>query len=168
MTFVPTPKSDLASLDALSEVWGALGQQLLSRLHHGQVDSDWAAAAIADLYARLPGAASVWRWAGTVANVDPGSGRLTIAGISGNNRQVTVSKTDANGGYQTLDSIEQGSTLVLTDDPASPPVTAFRQYVVSGDPVDHGSWVSFPAVRLAVYGNATTPPVNSRVRLLMR
>lgn len=168
MTFIPTPKLDLAPIDALSEVWAALGQQLLSRLYHAQADADATAAAIADLYSRTPGAGSIWRWAGTAANVNPGVGRLSVIVLSGNNRSFTVSETDADGHAMPLGAIAQGSTLVLTDDPATPPTTAFRSYVVTTTPVDHGNWVSFSGIRTSTFGTQTVPPVDSRVRLLLR
>jgi len=36
------------------------------------------------------------------------------------------------------------------------------------DPTDHGTWVSMQAIRVATFGTQDTPPVGSRVRLLIR
>lgn len=168
MTFAPTPKADLAPLTDLYEGWSVFAQQLLSRLHHAAAAADWAAWAIADIYAHLPGGAdAVWQWSGTPAGQNPASGNVSVIITTGNERVITLSKTDSNGGSPAI-SLSQGSTIVLTDDPATPPITAFRQYVVTSDPVDNGSWVQIDAVRVATFGIQTTPPIGSRVRLLLR
>ena len=53
MTFIPTPKADLFPLVQLGATLDALNQQVLSRLHYAEQAADWAASAIADLYARI-------------------------------------------------------------------------------------------------------------------
>lgn len=168
MTFVPTPKADLVPLPQLDGAIAAVVQQVLSRLHHSEVDRDFLAAAVADLYASQGGGGGDWRWSGAPFGIDPGLGALLITVASGNNRTIAFSKTDADGVVPSLSRLTQGATLVLTDDPATPPTTAFRQYVVSANPVDHSTWVSMQAVRVATFGTQNTPPVGSRVRLLIR
>jgi hypothetical protein len=163
VTFVPTPKADLQPLSDLYEGWNAFAQQILSRLWHAEQAADWAANAIADLYARLPGSGGVWEW-----DTITGVGKVNVAITVGNERLISVSRTDADGFQPSLIGLGQGSTVVLTDDPSTPPTTAFRQYVVAADPTSHGSWLSFPAVRVATFGTQDTPPVGSRVRLLVR
>lgn len=168
MTFAPTPKADLQPLSDLYEGWNSFAQQILSRLWHAEQAADWAANAIADLYAAQPGSGGFWSWSGQPVGSNPGGGALLITVTTGSNRTVAFAKADANGGTPSLARLTQGATLVLTDDPATPPITAFRQYVVTSDPVDHGAWVSMLAIRMATFGTQNTPPVGSRVRLLIR
>lgn len=167
MTFVPTPKGDLVPLAQLEGAWAALGQQVLSRLYHAEAAADWAAAAIADVYARLPGVSSSWLWSPTVAG-NPGSGQVYIAIVTGNDRLITLSKTDAMGAAPSMAALMAGATLVLTDDPVTPPTTAFRQYLLTEDVLDHGGWVSFRAIRVATFGTQDTPAAGTPVRLLLR
>jgi len=168
VTFLPTPKADLIPLVQLGAALDAVNQQVLSRLHHAEADASWAASAIADLYANQPGAGGDWEWSGNPFGSDPGIGGLLVTAASGNNRTITFAKIDADGIVPSLSRLTQGATLVLTDDPDTPPITAFRQYVVVANPVDHGTWVSMQALRVATFGTQTTPPVGSRVRLLIR
>lgn len=168
MTFVPTAKADLLSLSQLHDLQTALTQEVLSRLHHAEASADWAANAIADLYAAQPGGGGFWTWSSQPVGSNPGVGSLLVTVTTGNNRTITFAKTDADGVAPSLARLAQGSTLVLTDDPATPPITSFRQYVVASDPVDHGAWMSMLAVRMATFGTQNTPPVGGRVRLLIR
>lgn len=168
MTFAPTPKGDLQPLATLHEAWTSLAQQVLSRLHHSAESDDWAAAVVADIYAKLPGAHAIWRWSGTGPGQDPGSGQMRVIVTSGNSREVTLSRTDADGGLPHLDILDEGVTMVLTDDPTSPPTTAFRQYLVTSSVLDHGGWLSFSALRVATFGSQDTPHVGDRVRVLLR
>ena len=168
MTFIPLPKGDLIPLPQLDGAMSAVQAQVLSRLHWSEQADNWAAAAIADLYDSQPGAGGDWMWSGAPFGSDPGIGGLLITTASGTNRTIAFAKIDADGIVPSLSRLTQGSTLVLTDDPATPPITAFRQYVVVANPVDHGSWVSMQAIRVATFGTQNTPPVGSRVRLLIR
>lgn len=167
MTFYPTAKADLASLDTVWDDWQQLGQQVLSRLHHAEADATWAAMQIAELSSQL--AAQIdedWIYASTSAGSDPGAGKLAIHPTVGENREFAISEVSI-GGQVDLSGLDQGSAIVLTDDPAAPPVTAFRQYVVTSTPVDHGSWVSFSALRVAVFGIPSVP-VGTQVRMILR
>ena len=166
MTWTPTPKADLEPLSSLHEAWTDLAQQVLSRLHHAEDAANWAATAVADLYDRLPGLSSSWWWSPVVAG-NPGAGQVYIAVISGNERRVTLSKIDREGALRALDLLP-GGTLVLTDDPTTPPTTAFRQYLVTSDILDHGDWVSFSAIRVATFGTQDSPTAGTPVRLLLR
>ena len=168
MTFTPTPKGDLQPLTDLYEGWNAFAQQILSRLYHAEQASNWAATAIADIYGRLPGAGGSWLWSSSPFGTDPGDGKVLVTVASGNNRTIALSKTTADGAHLALEILGQGATLVLTDDPSTPPITAFRQYLVTAEPTDHGSWVSVLAVRVATFGTQDTPSVGTRVRLLLR
>lgn len=168
MTFTPTPKADLQSPSDLSDYFSALAQQVISRLHHSAQAEDWAAAAIADIYGRLPGIGGSWLWSSAPFGTDPGVGKVLITVSSGNNRTIALSKTDGDGNTPSLALLAQGSTLVLTDDPSTPPTTAFRQYLVTANPTDHGSWVSLLALRVATFGAQDTPLPDSRVRVLLR
>lgn len=164
MTFTPTPKVDLEPLSDLYEGWNAFAQQILSRLWHAEQAADWAAAQIAALYAELPGVVDgTFTWKGTNAGGDPGLLGIAIATTSGEHRIFALGVGDGS-----FDQAGPGATIVLTDDPDSPPTTAFRQYVVTSDLIDHGSWVSFNATRIATFGTLTTPPVGSDVRIVLR
>lgn len=168
MTFVPTPKADLQPLSDLYEGWNSFSQQVLSRLWHAEQAADWAAAQIADLYAEIATLDADWLWGGSATGVDPGEHYLRIAVTTGNERVFALSTVPLESQALNLSDLGPGTTIVLTDDPSTPPPTAFRQYVITSDPVDHGSWVGFDAVRVATFGTQTTPPVDSRVRLLIR
>lgn len=165
----PTPKADLAPLSDVYEGWDEFTAALLSRLFHAEAAADWAAAAVADLYARLPGMSSTWAWT-NVGSGDTGVGCMNVAITAGVERLVRISKTDATGVSRSvaLAGISPGSTVVLTDDPSTPPTTAFRQYVVTSDPEDHGTWISFHATRVATFGTQDTPAGGTTVRILLR
>ena len=168
MTWVPTPKGDLIPLAQLDGALTAVNQQILSRLYHSEQDHDFLASAVADLYANQPGEGGVWLWSGSPFGTDPGAGRVLVTVASGNNRTISLSKTDVEGEAPPMALLGQGSTVVLTDDPDSPPTTAFRQYVVTQDPTDHGDWISLLAIRVATFGAQDTPTVGTPVRLLFR
>jgi len=166
MTFVPTPKADLIPLAQLDGAMTAVNQQILSRLYHAEQAAYWAATQIAALYAALPESVdNVWTYVGSTASVDPGPGKVAVAVEADQSRTFALSK-EIEG--VDLDFLVQGSTIVLTDDPVTPPITAFRHYVVTADPVDHGTWLTLHTVRLATFGTLATPTVNSSVRLLFR
>jgi hypothetical protein len=168
VTFLPIAKADLIPLAQLDGAMAAVQAQILSRLHHSEVDRDFLASAVADLYASQAGAGGDWTWSNAPFGTDPGIGGLRVTIASGTNRTISFAKIDADGIVPSLSRLAQGATIVLTDDPDSPPTTAFRQYVVTANPVDHGSWVSMQAIRVATFGTQDTPPVGSRVRLLIR
>lgn len=164
MTFTPTPKAELEPFDALVEHQAVLTHEIMSRLYHAEQAADWAATQIAALYAALPNVADLTlTWKGSNATANPGLAGLAIANTSGQNRAFAVGVGDGS-----FDDAGPGSTLVLTDAPDTPPITAFRQYVITSTVLDHGAWVSFTATRIATFGTLTTPPVGSEVRLILR
>jgi len=168
MTFTPTPKADLEPLSDLYEGWNAFCQQILSRLYYAEQAANWAATQIAALYAALPESVDdVWTYVGVDASVDPGPGKVAVKVEADQSRTFALSKENVDDEAVDLDFLVQGSTIVLTDDPDSPPITAFRHYVVTADPVDHGAWLTLHTVRLATFGVLTTPAVNSSVRLVL-
>lgn len=168
MTFTPTPKAELQPLTDLYEGWNAFSQQVLSRLHYADQAANWAAIQIAALYAALPDTIDeVWTYTGDDVSGDPGTGNMAVKVNPDQSRTFTLSKTAAASTFD-FEDLKQGSTVVLTDDPDSPPVTAFRQYTVTANPQDHGSWISFDTVRIATFGVLTTPAVGASVRLIIR
>lgn len=169
MTFIPTPKVDQRSIDELYDAAENVIHDILSRLYWAEQAENWAASAIADIYARLPGLSASWKWSTVAPPADPGSGHATVLITSGtNNRHIAVSKVDADSMVRNLSTLAQGSMIVLTDDPDTPPTTAFRQYLVTSTPVDHGGWLSFQALRVATFGTQDIPAAETRVRLLFR
>lgn len=164
MTFTPTPKADLQPLSDLYAGWDDFAQQVLSRLHHAEQAADWAAIQIATLFAALPDVLDgTWIYKGTDVMSDPGPNGVAVRVPADPHREFALGKNGLN-----YDDIQQGSTVVLTDDPGSPPITAFRQYTVTTEVVDVGPWITFDAVRIATFGVLTTPPVGSSVRLILR
>lgn len=169
MTYTPIPKADLLSPEDLLAALADLASQVTARLYHAEADATWAASQIAALYAELADLDAAWLWGGSATGVDPGASHVRISVGTGNARTFALSTLpDGSASDLNFAALSQGSTVVLTDDPVAPPITAFRQYVVASDVVDHGSWVSFHAVRIATFGTQDTPALESRVRLLLR
>jgi len=107
----------------------------------------------------------VWEYRGTVVTTDPGPGGLTIKG-TGTAREFAVSNTDAEGFPRNLGAVLPGDNVTLTDDPETPPVSGFARYVITGDPVSHGSWTYFTGTRTDSSGSASPPPVGTRLRVI--
>ena len=127
-------------------------------------------ASITDLYSRLPatsgGDAGVWEWT-TSMPVEPGGVHIEVLGET--NRKIQLSLTDVDDTLHDLSGLDVGDTIVLTDDPDTPPVTAFRQYVVGGRPVypPTAQWITINAVRVAIFGSQDTPTPGTRLRLIL-
>jgi hypothetical protein len=165
MTFVPTPKTDLPTIADLHEFGARYDQWMASYLYWQQETNVGVMAALADLYVKVGGyiRAGYWVWADDAAR----AGTFHVAIGSGvDARTVKLSRIDADGNPVTLGGFVPGKTMVLMDDPAAPPVTAFRQYVVSSGLVDHGDWWQFDAVRVATFGRQDLPQDGTRIRLL--
>jgi hypothetical protein len=77
---------------------------------------------------------------------------------------MVINKTDADGNARNLGTILVGDNLIISDDPVAPPITGFARYVVTGDPVDHGTWWSAPVVRTDTSGTVTPPAQDVVVR----
>lgn len=168
MTFTPVPKDELLPLGEVIDRLAALSDEVASRLHYAAEAANWAAGQIAALYAALPDTFdAIWIYVGENVSGDPGSGSVAVKVNPDQSRTFALSKTAAASTFD-FEELKQGSTVVLTDDPDSPPVTAFRQYTVTADPQDHGSWISFDTVRIATFGTLTTPTVGASVRLILR
>lgn len=170
MTFTPIRKDELQPIGELFDTWiSHVAREIVSRLHYAAQSADWAALQIAALYAAIPGVVDgVWDYNGTDASDDPGPGRVAVRIEFDQSRTWALSKESSEMEAMASSNLRQGSTVILTDDPATPPITAFRQYTVTGDSVDHGPWVSFNSVRIATFGVLATPPVGSAVRLIIR
>jgi hypothetical protein len=168
MTFTPTPPDDLPTPEQLYDRGVVLFQAMSSYLAIQQEQNASVLASIADIYSRLPatsgGDSGVWEW--TNALPVPAGG-IFISVLGETNRTIELSDSDADGTAHTFAGVHIGDTIVLTDDPATPPATAFRQYVVSA--VDHSpaSWVKIDAVRVAIFGSQDTPTAGTRLRLLL-
>jgi microcystin-dependent protein len=107
-----------------------------------------------------------WAWGGTtIAN--PGTGRVNVNGNGNQPRVISISQTDFDGidRTNTLSILQPGDSIVLTDDPATPPTTGFARYLITSVPVDNGTWWQFDANRTDTVGTATPPPVGTVLRL---
>lgn len=168
MTFTPTPPADLPTPEYLFDRGVELMQGMASYLAAQAEQNASVLASIADLYSRLPAASGgdsgVWEWS-TQMPVPAGGVHISVLGET--NRTIELSESDADGTFHSFAGVAIGDTIVLTDDPATPPATAFRQYVVSA--VDHSpmSWVKIDAVRVAIFGSQDTPTAGTRLRLLL-
>jgi len=138
---------------------------LLNMLQTQQQTNAGLLGSIADLYTKVGGQAlsSEWIW---TDEIEATSGQFNIQVLSGNDREIGISTTDADGTEQNLGSIVPGSSLVMMDSPGGP-VTAFRQYTVVASPALLGAdlW-SFAAVRVATFGAQDIPSDGTRIRLL--
>jgi hypothetical protein len=114
-----------------------------------------------------PGAtvAVPYTWAGTAAAADPGAGNIAIAGTGNNPRTIALSSTDADGNTRNLRLLHAGDTLLLTDDPATAPVTGFARYVITAEPVHNATWSQFTALRTDTAGSQTPPAAGTRLRV---
>jgi hypothetical protein len=169
MTFTPTPHSDLPTPEQYYDHEVAQAQVEASILADQQTFNASVLASIADLYARIPAGGAgtqrgVWHWADSILTA--GSGSLHIDILGDTNRRVHVSKVDADGLTLQVAGLGVGDPLVLMDDPDTPPVTAFRQYVISSALVGVGSWWQFDATRVAIFGSQDTPTEGTRISLL--
>ncbi len=167
MTFTPTPPDDLPTPEQMYEKWVELAQLNASFLAAQQATNSSLLASIADLYTKVGGnaAAGTWLWKDSVGGVTQGDFHVEV--LTGNARRFTVSALDADARPVSLAALQPGSTLVLMDDPVSPPVTAFRQYVLVSPPVaiGNGPFV-FNVTRVAIYGPQDFPTVGTPIRLL--
>jgi len=108
---------------------------------------------------------SRYLFGGTTTGVDPGAGNIAISGTGSNPRTFALSGTDADGIIRSLITLLPGDTLVITDDPSTPPITGFARYSLLNVPVDEGGWWSFTALRTDTSGSTATPPVGTSLRL---
>lgn len=168
MTFTPTPPADLPTPEYLYDRGIELMQGMASYLAAQAQQNASVLASIADIYSRLPatstGDSGVWAWS---TSMPVQAGQVHIAVLGETNRTIELSESDADGTFHSFTALSPGDTIVLTDDPATPPATAFRQYVISA--VDHSplNWVKIDAVRVAIFGNQDTPAAGTRLRLLL-
>jgi hypothetical protein len=165
MTFTPTPPDQLPTLAQLYDVHQGFDQILVSYLAKQETLNAGVLASISDLYQHVGGRVvdSQWIWADDAT----ATGTFHIAlGAGENERIVSLNRHDADSDPITLGGFVPGSTMVLMDDPATPPVTAFRQYVCASRMTDHGDWWSFSAVRVATFGAQSIPSDGERISLL--
>jgi len=165
MTFTPTPKDDLPSIPDLHEFGARYNQWVASYLHWQQETNAGVMASIADLYARAGGliTSGSWIWADDAAAI----GTFHVAlGAGVNERIVSLSRHDSTSAPIFLGGFGPGRYMVLMDDPAYPPVTAFRQYVCTSPLSDHGDWWQFNAVRVATFGVQDIPADGTIIKLL--
>jgi hypothetical protein len=59
-----------------------------------------------------------------------------------------------------------GDGIVITDDPADPPVTGFARYILTADPIPQAGYTVMDLLRIDTLGSQTPPPVGTRVRIV--
>lgn len=174
MTFTPVPKADLWPLASLATSFDSIRDQVLSRLHYAQVESDYVLAAVDDLYTKvgndLPRVDSTWNWSGQSNDQsDPGSGTAWVKITDGANRVVSISNTDRNGnsvGAKIGPLLVPGTHVVLMDYPGGS-VTGFRIYLVTDTVQNKTSWWRFTAQRVATLGTQDLPAAGTVVRFII-
>ena len=90
---------------------------------------------------------------------------MTIEMVGGQNRLFAISKIDSLGNTRNPMLLAPGDNFVVTDDPATPPVTGFARFVLTAPPTDFGTWVQFPALRTDTSGTQQPPPQDTVVRV---
>ncbi len=167
MTFTPTPPTNLPTPAQVYEDGVEMAQVAASLYAAQETFNTSVLASIADLYSRLPAGSEeesgIWEWS---TSLPIGTGQVFIAVLGATNRSIEISRTDADGVLRSFAGLDIGDTVVLMDDPSSPPVTAFRQYVVSAVTL-HPAWVHIEAARVAIFGSQDTPTPGTRLRLLL-
>jgi hypothetical protein len=104
------------------------------------------------------------------ANDDPGAGHIHIKVTSGEGRLISVSHTDAAAAHwhDALSLLQVGDSITVNDDPTTGPVTAWSVYLVRSEPVDHGTYTTFKATRVAVAGQQVTlTPAETSMRVYL-
>jgi hypothetical protein len=104
-----------------------------------------------------------YKWRGTNTGTDPGSGYVAVSGSGNQPRVIAFSATTAAGVGVNPQLLHAGDTLVITDDPDTPPITGFARYVVTVAPVpmDGGTWWTVTAIRTDAVGPAQPPAVDT-------
>jgi hypothetical protein len=100
------------------------------------------------------------------ATGNPAAGYISLISTGGQNRTIQVSKTDADGVAYSLIVMLPGDDITVTDDPASPPITSFARYVVTGPVVEFPTYWEFPALRTDTAGTTTPTPNGTSVRFI--
>jgi hypothetical protein len=59
-----------------------------------------------------------------------------------------------------------GDGIVITDDPAEPPITGFARYILTADPIPQAGYTVMDLLRIDTVGSQTPPPVGTRVRIV--
>jgi hypothetical protein len=78
-----------------------------------------------------------------------------------------INKTDSDGNVRNPNTILVGDNIIISDDPATPPITGFARYVVIEDPTDHGAWWSAPVVRTDTSGSTAPPAQDTILRVTL-
>lgn len=109
-----------------------------------------------------------YKWRGTDTSTDPGSGYVAVSGSGNQPRVIAFSATTATGVRINPTLLHAGDTVVLTDDPATPPITGFARYMATAAPVAQGggSWWTLAAVRTDAIGPAQPPAVDTPLLLV--
>jgi hypothetical protein len=108
-----------------------------------------------------------WRISATAdADVDPGSGNLTVETTGGNNRRIAISTTDAGGVTRAVGILKVGDILTMSyDSNASPPPDSVAQYILISTPAAQGTWYKLETVRVLLYGAPAVPPAGAVVQI---
>ena len=86
----------------------------------------------------------------------PAAGDMHIEALGGLAYRVRVAYVDAQGTPYTLEPTIPGDTITLTDNPETPPVTEFYRYIITGSPVDGGTYWQVDCERTTSSGGTIT------------
>lgn len=109
---------------------------------------------------------SFYNYGSADADVNPGTGNISIESIGGDNRRIAASKIDADGVTRNLSLLLPGDGITVTDDPTTPPVTGFARYVLTSNVTDMGLYYVADAIRADTAGSQTPPAAGTRLRVL--
>jgi hypothetical protein len=108
----------------------------------------------------------LFTYSGTDTAVAPPAGGVALTNTGGQTRRLALSDTDANGVARNVSLLLPGDGIVITDDPADPPVTGFARYILTADPIPQAGYTVMDLLRIDTVGSQTPPPVGTRVRIV--
>lgn len=103
-----------------------------------------------------------YKW-GNTTNNPPASGYInvyTLSGGGGNDKEIRISTTDANGYTRSAAFLLAGDTLILSTSP-----TAFARYLVLSTPTNNSTFWTISCRRTDTQGSQTPPPTDTVVTL---
>ena len=106
---------------------------------------------------------AIYKFGGSVAGGDPGTGNIVIDPGTGIERVITMSRLDADGVARFLTAMGAGDAMVVTNELT--PVTAYARYTLTSDVTDNGTWVQFSAHLNDSSNPLEAPPLNTRLRV---
>jgi hypothetical protein len=110
---------------------------------------------------------AVWNYAvAATGAVDPGAGNLTAIsdGLTPPTWTFEISNTDVEGVVHNLMVMSPGDTLTITDNPLTPPITAYQRFSLVSEPVSSATWITVTATPIDT-SIGVAPVVGTEVKL---